>query len=203
MNNDNSAGKICQQIREDSQKEAEAVIQKANRNAGLRIKLAQGEAKRYLKEQKAQAAEQVKQIEQKVLAGVKLETKRIVLRARERIIDTILQEIRKKGAEFRQQKEYENWLLSVIAEGVRNIGEKEVLIVVSKEDATFTAKIKKSIEGKAAVEVRTDEALRDTGAIVKSADGRKEFANTFSVRLERMLPKLRLLIAKEIFRGEE
>lgn len=202
MKDNSSAEKICQQIREDSQKEAETIIQKAKRNAGLRIKLAQGEAKRYVKEHNLKVAGQIEQIEQKVLAGVNLEIRKIILQAREKIIDSVLQAIRKKGAEFRQQQEYENWLNKVIIEGIRNIGDKNITVIISRQDAALVPKIENNIKEALTVTVVTDENVHDTGAIIKSADGRKVFYNIFSARLERLMPKLRLLIVKEIF-GEE
>ena len=205
--NTNSVDLIIKQIKDDVQKEIDSLLQRAKRNAGLRIKLAQGEAKRQRKEHVEAVKQQAKDVQQQILATVSLETRKIILKAKEDIINNVLTKVRKKGTDYRSQADYKKWLQDIIVSGIKQLGEREIVIAIDQADdelinQDFIVTLKKKLDNETNVKVEIDNNLKDTGAIIKSGDGRKILDNRFSVRMEKKIPQLRLLIAKEIF-GED
>lgn len=208
MDNQQSAKLICQKIKDDAESQADSILRKAKQNAGLRIKLAKAEADKYLEQKKEEAKDKTVDIRKRSLSTVGLETRRIIAKAREEIIAEVLEEVKSRGENFRQQLEYPRWLKSIIIEGILNIAQNQVKVVASGLDSKIIEKdfikdIKDELEKNhnldVDIETVFDKNIRDTGVYIKSKDKRIIFRNTFLARMERQKNRLRLLIFKEIF----
>jgi len=208
MDNQQSAEFICQRIKDDANKQVDLILQKAKQNAGLRIKLARGEANKYLEQKKEEAKGKIADIRKRSLSTVTLETRRIIIKAREEVIAGVLEEVRIKGKNFRLQKEYSQWLKSIIIEGILNIAQTQIKLVASGLDSklikeNFISEIKNEVKRTynldVDIETTFDKNIQDTGVYIKSRDERIIFQNTFLARMDRQMDQLRLLIFKEIF----
>jgi vacuolar-type H+-ATPase subunit E/Vma4 len=218
-NQQQSAEIICQRLRNDAQKEAELILQKIERNAKLQIKLAEAEAKRYLLDQKEEAQKNAEEYYKKLFSNINLQTRKIVDRAKEELINLAFEELKASGIDFRFDKEYVSWLTSVVIEGVLNIAEVDsdsvasserfaVKVVASVLDINifsdyFVAGVKRELKNshkiEADIKVLFDEKNQDIGVCVKSEDERIIFYNTFLSRVERQKERLRLIMFKELF----
>ncbi len=227
MDNQQSAELICQKIRDDANSQADSILRKAKQNAGLRIKLAKAEANKYLEQKKEEAKGKTADIRKRSFSTVGLETRRIIAKAREELIAEVLEEVKIKGKNFRQQLEYPGWLKSIIIEGLLNIAQNQVHPVRNIEDSIPERKISNGVKVVASgldskiiekdfvsdiknelkknhnldvgIETVFDKNIRDAGVYIKSRDERIIFRNTFLARMERQKNQLRLLIFKEIF----
>jgi len=151
-------------------------------------------------------------LKSKEIAGGHIEAKRVLLRAREeaisRVFDTILGELEKlhrDGARYRQA------LVGLAAEAVGAIGEKEVEVVLGKEDQGLADErlivdISKRLDSESVpgikMEIVVDRSLDGGGCVARSKDSRIIFDNTFRRRLERMKPSLRSTIVSEVLKSD-
>jgi len=220
MDNKKSAELMVKEIKDKAQQEADSILQKAKEKADIRIKLAQGEIKRYLEERQKDTEAKKEIIRKRLLSTVGLETRRIITKAKEDVISRVLERVKEKGREFRQKKkEYLQWLERAIIEGVLAIANanlisiksglgKSVKIAASKLDSEIiTEKFIEKIQDKIkntygldiSIKIAFDAENKDTGVIIKSADEKAVFYNIFSSRMQRQKNILRLVIYKEIF----
>jgi len=208
MDNQQSAELICQKIMDDAQRQVDSIIQKARQNAGLRIKLASNEANKYLEEREKEGKGKTADIRKKALSTVALETRRIITKAQEELIDYVLKQLKTEGKNFRSKTKYPQWLKSIIIEGLLNIAQNQVKIVASMLDSKIIEKdfitgIKDELKKKHNLDIDMETVFekdnQDAGVCVESGDERIIFRNTFLARIERQKESLRTLIFKEIF----
>lgn len=202
--NNNSPELIYQRIREDAQKEAETILSKARKNAGLRVKLAQGEAKRFIKDEKQKVDFRAKDIKKTIMSSLEFDLQRIELVSREEIVNHVIDEVKKRGEGYRDKNEYEQWLKENIVEGIKHIDCSDVEVKISGKDSKiindkFKNLIKKEISENIKVDMNLDDGIDDIGAIIMSKDGRIIFDNTFSEKMKRKHSEQRYIISNIIF----
>lgn len=219
MDEQKSIDAICKKIREQAQEEVESILKKTERNAKLRVKLAEGQAKKYICDKEEEAEKKAKEDYEKLLSNVAMQTREIIDRAKEELISLVFEKVREKGVDFRSDGEYFSWLRNLIVEGALSVAEADsggdkdrhpaVKVVASRLDSKiftdgFISGLGEEFKNKYGKEISIkmifEQDLKDTGIRVESEDERIVFYNTFSDRTERKREQLRLIIYKEIFK---
>lgn len=201
-----SSDLLRQEIVNQSKTEADAILDQAEKDAKVILDQAGKSADQIHDDLMKQARARSEAIERKILSGVHLEVKREQLRARETMLNTLFDTVRKKFIQFRKSTDYKSWIHSMVVEGVRALGSDQAAIVVHPEDRNlFGAAVLKSLEteiqkqyGISCKLVLSEKGHEDGGVILESPDGRTRFDNTFSARMKRLQDELRLLAIREM-----
>lgn len=207
-----AAAGFCQQIQSDARDEIEAILARARDSAE---KKRQGAAEKAEKEVRTirQAAEaQAKAIESLALAGVSLESRKLLLKAQGEIIDGVFEGVHARLKEMRSGKRYADFLKELTVQAVIMLGEEECILVPACEerdrfDATLLADIAQIVEPRTHKKVKltlSHECLPGgAGVRVYSATGTSLFDNTLAVRLDRIADELKVMIVREVFASQE
>ena len=204
---DNHSQVLRQEILEQSQSEADEILNQAKRDVAQTEKDAGLEAEKIKSEILRKANAQADALKRRLLSGVHLDVKRRLLQARESLLSVVFVQLKEKLEAFRQSGEYASFLEQLIIEGVRALDSEEVWIQGGAiERKALTPAVLQSIEKKAAqhekrtVQLKLHETLSEqSGVILISKDGRTRFDNRFTARIERMKETLRLEAMKLIF----
>ena len=207
-----SEDEIIGKIMSDGEARAQRVLDNAKRSVEAEKRKAETEAGKVRKEMLDQVKRKVAALKSKEIAGGHIEAKRVLLRAREeaisRVFDTIsaeLEKLHRDGTRYRQA------LVNLAAEAVGAIGEKEVEVVLGKDDQDLAderlvADISKRLDAEGVpgieIELVVDRSLDGGGCVARSKDSRVIFDNTFRRRLERMKPSLRSTIVSEVLKSD-
>jgi vacuolar-type H+-ATPase subunit E/Vma4 len=203
---------MVEKILGDARSEADRAIKNAGRSVEAERRKAEAEAEKVRQEILERVQRKVDRLKAKETASAQIESKRMLLKAREQAISGILETVAQELEKVREDhSRYRKVLRKLAAEAVAAVDLPEVVLRLTPEDAALvkegfagevTADVKamvgKGIEIK--VETETEEGLASGGCIAASGDGRIIFDNTFNRRLERMRPELRSLIVREVLK---
>jgi V/A-type H+-transporting ATPase subunit E len=206
QNPDTSSDILQQEIREQSQKEAESILEQAEKDARSILDKAGREAESIYSEIIKKAKEQAEGIRKRILSGVHLEIKNQQLRNRETIISELFQKLKDKFDLVRESKAYGDILEKFITEGVYALQETDFRIVPGKlEQKWLTPEFLHQIEkdgssalGRPVKLHLSPETISEAGVIIESGDGRVRFDNRFSARMQRMQGTMRQFINKHL-----
>ncbi len=206
-----SSDVLRQEIREQSQLEADAILQQAEREAERILNAARAEAETIRRDMMRQADVKAESVRKRILSGVHLEVRRQRLDGREAVIRQVFDGVLGKLETLRQSKAYLPFLKRMVIEGVTALDADAVRILPGDvEKKSLTKKILSDI--KADIQQQTgrtvslsvaDHALPNSGVVVVSADERMLFDNRFSVRIDRLRHAMRLYIVRNVFGSEE
>lgn len=155
-------------IENEGKAEARKLREESKKEADRRTVAADKEADEYVEREKMR------------IPAARLRAKRIIQDAKYEMVAEALSELsdilEKKTS---SKKEYEKMLEDLIEEGIRELGSKDVVIHVRKQDAQFARKFGK-----------VKEISCMGGAIVASEDGRMRINNTFEALMEKQKEQL-------------
>ncbi|MBN2738132.1 MAG: hypothetical protein JXR70_14205 [Spirochaetales bacterium] len=196
-------------IMDDAQKEADKLINEAKVQAQERSEAREIQIKRLLKEAEDKAAAQVKIIEQQSASSIKVESKRIYLKVRDEIIQSILKNVENELVRLQDNKDYRKILKDMIIEAAFGLNSPEAFVNASakeremlspallKEAADETSKmLGKAIK----LELSKEAPLLTQGVTLTAGDHRTAFNNTFSTRMLRYQSEIRKLIYDKLFK---
>ena len=200
-----SLAMMIRDIRQESQKEVDAILaQSAKETEDVRNK-AKIEADRIRSEIIRKAEQQSSAIRKRILSGVHLEVKKLALKNQNVLLSEILQQVADRLEEFRHGEEYANFFKKLILDGILGLGSDIVQILAGDlERKLLTVDFLESIvdeslrtnEKKVRLIVTSD-SLADSGVILTTEDGRVRFDNRLSVRLQRVFDELQWTVVKE------
>jgi vacuolar-type H+-ATPase subunit E/Vma4 len=204
---DTGVQELCRKIAEDSRNQAEEILRKAEEKASVRL----DEARKTADRAAAEILESVKRDTEleikRAVSKAQLESKRIELRGRETLIAEVVRQVGERIAQLRKTAGYADILKRLILDGVEHIEEKELDILVSKDERGILTPalmgriedelVRRGISGsKLAI---SEIPISETGVVVRSRTGKVEIRNTLESRIRRMNRELRQLISKEVF----
>jgi V/A-type H+-transporting ATPase subunit E len=204
------ADKIVSSIMSDAQIKAESIIEEAE-NKSISI-LKEGEGQAVLeKERILENAEKQSQMRyQQIISEAKMNSRRMELEAREKIIEEAFQKAEEKLKRIASSDapEYKASLEKVITEAGVEIGGGNLVVLVKKEDETKISSsipaIEKSISEKSGAATKLEmgeNILNMGGAIVKTKNGEIEVNNTIEARMLRFKKSLRSEVAGILFQS--
>jgi vacuolar-type H+-ATPase subunit E/Vma4 len=197
---------LSDEILQDARRKAERVVARAHR-----------EAKRLLDEaaQAAAAAEQkaldvarqrAERAARAILATVEQDARRDLLEAQEAELRKVFDEARARLAD-RASYDRSAVLARLAAEAIAAMAADQVVLELDPADReiateAWLAEVRRRVGREVAVTVSANAAPMDGGGVVRSADGRLLYDNSFEARLRRLLPDLRREIAAAAYKKE-
>ncbi|MBD3180595.1 MAG: hypothetical protein GF417_14015 [Candidatus Latescibacteria bacterium] len=208
MPEEESVEKICRRIREDGKKEAESILDKAERTASGIIERAEKKKGRIAEEILREAEDNGENEYRRLLSSIKIELKREKLKVREEVIEHIMENVRMQLEGIRQQKRYSDIMRGLILAGVRALGGSSFVISVDRRDLEITRErllpeVSETVTKETGSEclLKLEELGKRSlgGARIRAAEGKVAYDNTFEARIHRLNDQIRNVIFEEVF----
>jgi len=190
--------KISEAILGKVRAEAQDIVEEAEEKAQGRIERAKRQQEAKLEEEKGKLIEEAKEEATRILAQSSITARQELLLAKTRIIDEIINRVKKTFSEISSD---ESSPLDLIKEAINALDIDKARIYVSPKNVSSVRKSLKRDKQLANKITEIREFDCTGGVIVEDIDGRIRIDNTYDTRLEMLLPKLLPEIGKELFQG--
>jgi len=206
-----SVEEICNRIREDGRKEADSIIEKAERTASEIVARGESEREEVVEEIMSKARERGEIERRRLLSGVHIEMRRERLKIREEVITNIMRGVEKRLSEARNGGGYAGTLKELVIEGINALEGESFFVTVDGRDAGLMKEdvapaVKEAVKeetGRAIdIEVRKLDGASLGGARVGIPGGKVIYDNTFEARMYRLRDDMRNIIFEEVFQSE-
>ena len=193
-----SMEKISGAILDKVRVEAQDIVEEAEEKARERIDRAKRQREAKLEEEKGKLIAEAKEEATRILAQSSITARQELLLAKTRIIDEIINGVKKTFSEISGDK---SSLLDLIKEAINTLDIDKARIYVSPKDVSSVRKYLKG-DKKLADRISEIREFDGTGGVIaEDIDGKIRIDNTYDTRLEMLLPKLLPEIGKELFQG--
>ena len=194
---------LADEILDDARRKADRASKKAERRAKRILRDAQKKADQATAVALAAAEGRAGRQAASILATIEQDIRRDLLDQREAAIATILDAAMQRVAS-REGTDYPAALTTLAAEAVGAMATDAVVLHLAEADrAIATAEwldaLRQRVGRPVAIEVADEAAPIQGGLIVRSADGRLLYDNSFAARLVRLRPALRRQIAARVY----
>ncbi len=195
--------KLRQEILADAKKRADRIIARAKSDAANAEKAAAAANEKLRQERLAAAQEESDVRHRSIIQGLWSEKRKLWLVAREECLDALFAEVRQEAVAIPvDDPRHGQSLARLIAEGIASVDAPEVVLQVTEADAKLVtpAWLQKNLPEEFAavkISVQCDKAIRG-GVKISSADGRRNFDNTYGGRLHRLHESFREEIARAL-----
>jgi vacuolar-type H+-ATPase subunit E/Vma4 len=205
---DEGKQKLIQGIEDEAKAEAATVIEAAEKAKADRLALKETQVKQVIADAEKKAAEQVRAIERNAASLITVDSKRLSLRVRERIISAILERLQEKMAALIGTKEYtamlRNWIVEAIiglgvSSGSINASTAERKLITDDLLRSAIGDVEKFTGRKTIYTLFPGDPLIAQGITATSEDGRTAFNNQVHTRILRHQSEIRKLIYDELF----
>ena len=198
----NGIAAISSEVLGDVQKEAEATILEAENQARETLKSAKHEADQKYREILSQAKLKAEAERRKIASVTEVEMRNRQLQTKEDLVDVAFEKALAKLREFVEKPEYQKYLLDLVAEVAKKIGQKDLVVQVNAKDAAWLsqeelAPIAKQLNAELKLAKATEQFIG--GCIIQTADGKIIYNSTIDSRVEELKPTLRVEVAKILF----
>ncbi|RKX82253.1 MAG: hypothetical protein DRP57_10245 [Spirochaetes bacterium] len=178
---------MVKHIQEKSDEELEIINENARKRSD-EIKKHYSEASRERYNEIVEKAErEAMQIIRKQSARSELEASKLIMEARAKILETAIDEVRKKAEEVISSDDYPSVLTKLITEALETLDEKSVVLKTNFDDREtvkgIVAKLKKENPG-IQIGLAEENAEIKGGIIAESSDGRVVVVNTIAKKVE-------------------
>ncbi len=182
-------------IRKHAQEEAKKVLDEAAREAQAAVGKVLAVARR--KADRAAGA---------ILATVDQEARRDLLAAQAAEMERLFEAACARLAD-RSRYDYPDAVAGLAAQAIAAMGAESVVVELAEADramatGAWLAEVRRRVGRDVAITVSQEPAPIDGGVIVRSADGRLFYDNSFPARLRRFRPELRLDLAARVYSKE-
>lgn len=194
---------LCRAILEQGRKEADEILGNAKVESEKIIASARTRAEKELQEQiLAQRSKALLEARQ-IVDAAELEAKKRTIAFREDLMQEIFRALELRLKDVSNQREYPDFLVSAIKEGIDSLVGKEFIVELRQEDLEL---VKESIEAlgrELSVRIQTTTSLSiEEGARVYTGDRRLLYDNSLSARLKRCEDEIQREIWRRFFAGE-
>ena len=206
---ESSANKILDRILNDAKEEAKAIIKEAKRSAEMLLekqrKLALHNADKEVYSLLKRAENEAAVIKGKVTTDIKRRAGWVVLSEKERLVTSVLNEVKNRLVNLQKSEEYLPVLEKLIIDAGTVLGGGTLEVMLNENDSSLPLKLnklEKKIADGTGVKTRlkiSKQQIKAVGVIVKTVDGRIFVDNTFEAILSRRERELRLKIARILF----
>ena len=193
---------IAKEILESAEKEAEALILRAEAQAEKILEEARKKAERRYNSIIRESRERMKAEEMQLNSIFELEAKNKLLKVKEELIKEVYDEALNRLREYVLTEDYVNCLLRLISEASGRIPSGELEIRLNERDySRITEKQLLDLSKNIGVKlIKSEKRIRCIGGVVvASPDGKIVIDNTFEIRLNSLKGSLRAKIAKILF----
>jgi len=200
-----NADLICAKINQEADEEVNVILEKSGKEAEKIIGQARIEAEEKRQQIIKELDIEIQRSKEKIICSLNLEKRRLVLEEKDKFVQSVLAEVKKKFEGFRRDKGYPDLLEKAVLEGMEVIEENNILVYYSCwDEGIFNEVFVKRVE-KACRDTKMAECgfkfnkadFNDLGVIVNSFDGRVMYDNRLLSRLERKKEKIYRELVKE------
>ena len=206
---ESSDNKIIDRILNDAREEAKAIIKEAKRSAEMLLekqrKLALHNAEKEVYSRLKRAENEAAVIKGRVTTDIKRKAGWVVLFEKERLVTSVLNEVKNRLVNLQKSEEYLPVLKKLIVDAGIVLGGGMLEVVLNENDLSLPLKsdtLGKKISEETGVKTQlrfSKQQIKAVGVIVKTIDGRIFVDNTFEAILSRRERELRLKIARILF----
>lgn len=194
---------LSDEILKDAATKAERIRKRAEREAKKLVTAAVQEAEADREKVLAAASRRAERAARGILATIEQEARRGLLAAREAELDKLFQAALRRLAD-RKGYDYPAAVAGLAAEAIRVMGAESVVLELAEADQAMAtpewlAEVRRRVGGDVSLAVAERPAPIDGGVVVRSADGRLLYDNSFAARLRRLRPELRRELAVLVF----
>jgi len=196
---------ITNEVLEDVQKEAEAIILAAENEAKTILKSAKEQADQNYQTIIAQAKINSEDESRKIASITEVEIRNRLLRTKEDLVDAAFEKTLAKLEKFTESKEYMNYLPKLIEQVAKQIDRKNLVVQVNAKDKTWLTQAKLNSLCK---KLNCELTLSDKegqfigGCKIETKDGKITYDNTIDNRLQEVKSAMRVEAAKILFEKE-
>ena len=206
---ESSTNKILDRILNDAKEEAKAIVKEAKKSAKVMLENQRQMALRNAEKEAhyllRRAENEADIIRGKVTTDVKRRTGWAVLFEKDRLITSVLNEVKSRLVNLQKSEEYLPVLEKLIVDAGIVLGGGTLEVMLNENDSSLPLKpnkLEKKIADGTGVKTRLKISKQQTkavGVIVKTVDGKIFVDNTFEAILSRRERELRLKIARILF----
>jgi vacuolar-type H+-ATPase subunit E/Vma4 len=206
---ESSANKILDRILKDAKEEAKTIVKEAKRSAEMMVenqrKLALHSAEKEVYSLLKRAENEADIIRGKVSTDVKRRTGWIVLFEKDRLIISVLNEVKNRLVNLQKSEKYLPVLEKLIVDAGIVLDGGTLEVMLNENDSSLPLKVnklEKKIADETGVKSRlkiSKQQIKAVGVIVKTNDGKIFVDNTFEAIVSRRERELRLKTARILF----
>ena len=194
---------LSDEILKDAQTKADRLRKRGERDAKKILDEAAKEAAAAAERTLQVARARADRVTQSLLATVEQDVRRGLLTAREAELDRLFEAARQRLAD-RSSYDPAAVLAALAAQAIGAMRADRVVLALAEADRAIAteawrADVRRRLGRDVAIEVSPEPAPIEGGLIVRSADGRLLYDNSFGARLRRLWPELRKELAAEVF----
>jgi len=206
MSHKNGLSAIANEVLGDVQKEAEAIILAAENEGKETLKAAKEQADQSYIAMISQSTEKTEAEKRKIASVTDMEMRNRLSHAKEDLIDLAFEKAVSKLKDFTKTESYHNYLLKLIEEGARKVGQKNLAVQVNAVDKTwltqgFLNRLSKKLGCELKLSNHTINCIG--GCKIQTIDGRISYDSTLDNRMQELKPTLRVEVAKILFQMEK
>lgn len=195
---------LSDEILRDAQTKADRIRKRGQRDAKKLLDEAAKEAAAAAERTLQVARARAERVAQSLLATVEQDVRRGLLAAREAELEQLFEAARQRLAD-RSSYEPAAVLAALAAQAIRAMGADRVTVELAEADRAvateaWLADVRRRVGREVAIEVSSEAAPIEGGVVVRSADGRLLYDNSFGARLRRLRPELRKELAAQVFK---
>ncbi|AJF59874.1 MAG: V-type ATP synthase subunit E [Candidatus Diapherotrites archaeon] len=176
---------------QEAKAEARKMISQAEKEAAAITAAAGENAKKTLAQAKKRAEEMAVAERSEVIGAAQLRARRITSDARNELVEKALSEIFGEMVKATESEDYEKFMEKIITEAEKELGEKAVVFVSSKD---------KKIAKKISKNVAPEDAEISGGAIIRTKDGSVSIDSSLEAIFENNRENSKKVIFNELFR---
>ena len=201
----NGLAAIANEVLADVQKEAEALVLTAKNDAKETLKTAKQQADKNYQTILTQATARAEAEKRRIASITEVEMRNLLLQAKEELVDAAFEKALARLKEYAASKEYHRYLLKLIREVAKALGQKSLFIQVNAKDKEWlTQEELDRISQKLNCELKL---LDETGDFIggfktQTVDGKLTYDGTIDNKLSELKPQLRVELAKIMFKEE-
>ena len=205
MSGEKGLSAIADEVLSDVQKEAEAAILSAEREAKNTLKLAKEEAKRNYHDIIKQAAEKAEAEKRKIASVTEIEMRNRLFQTKDELVEYAFEKAFRKIQDYTKTEKYHTHLLELIQEGIKKIGQKDLVLQINASDSAwlnqaYLNRLCKKLDCSLKL---SDQTLTCIGGCkIQTVDGKISYDGTLDNKFEELKPLLRVEVAKLLFRAE-
>lgn len=205
---ENSGNKILDRILKDAREQAEGVIADANKSAERVIEkqkqLAFQNAEKNVEALLNRAANDADIIRGKVSIAIKKQADWIVLSEKNRLINSVLDEVKNKLNNMQKSEKYIHFLKKLIIDAGTVLDGGTLQVILNENDSKLVQfdELEKEISDRSGAQTQlkvSEQKNSSVGVIVKTEDDKIFVDNTIEAILNRREKELRLKIARFLF----
>ena len=200
---------LAEDILKEAEEKAATIIKEAKEQANAIIDAARINAEEEEKRKLAEATAKGQQIYREILAQVKVEAKKEILKKKELLIKEAFKEAEERLRKHSLAAEYKEDLIRITVNACKKLDATDVVITANQRDLKTLKSSKETIErelerGNRKIKISFGEPIQTAGGVrVKTADGRIEVDETFEGIIQKQFELLRVKVAKILFEGSQ